>query len=468
MSLVDRNVITLEDLSNEEIEVVFSVADEMNQSLRGQGNLCQGYVMATLFYEPSTRTRLSFETAMNRLGGRVISVSDMQTSSHAKGESLADTARVVGSYADIIVIRHPWEGAAKIAADYSAVPVINAGDGGHEHPTQTLCDLYTLREERGSLRGLTVALWGDLKYGRTVHSLAYGLARFGADIVSLPAEGLEMPAYVSERLQYEYKCYMEKGKASDIGHMMGHLDAIYVNAANPHQLSLLTQNANFNTEYDTSKTKIDALYLTRIQQERHTQSDENVQAKQDPPVVTSQLLEKNGLKDTLLMHPLPRVGELAYELDEERRSIYFKQAALGVPVRMALASLLLGIKKPDLPTEERTPSHETDYPIYKRYFGVRCPNLNCASMHEKSYITPEFKIIGTRPLRLRCVYCEQETHPQYIASSKWHQSAIDHKKYHRCDSFFPDHIKPENLIIFDSEDEAQAHGFRPSKHTALR
>jgi len=189
MSLANRDLITIEDLSNGEIEAVFALADEMSGSMSEQCSVCQGKIMASLFFEPSTRTRLSFEAAMNRLGGRVISVVEMSNTSLAKGESIADMARVVGSYADIIVIRHPWEGAAKVVADYADVPVVNAGDGGHEHPTQTLCDLYTLKKERQTLEGLKIALWGDLKYGRTVHSLAYALARFGADIHEIRANG---------------------------------------------------------------------------------------------------------------------------------------------------------------------------------------------------------------------------------------------------------------------------------------
>ncbi|MCK4723207.1 MAG: aspartate carbamoyltransferase, partial [Dehalococcoidia bacterium] len=176
MSLADRSLVTIDDLSNGEIEALFSLADEMADSLREQSEVCRGMVMASLFFEPSTRTRLSFETAMLRLGGRVISAVDVGATSLAKGESIADMARVIGSYADIIVIRHPWEGAARVVADYAGIPVINAGDGGHEHPTQTLCDLYTIQKERHRIRGLRIALWGDLKYGRTVHSLACALA----------------------------------------------------------------------------------------------------------------------------------------------------------------------------------------------------------------------------------------------------------------------------------------------------
>jgi aspartate carbamoyltransferase catalytic subunit len=175
MTLARRSLVTIDDLSTGEIEAVFSVADEMSGVIGTPSDLCKGKIMASLFFEPSTRTRLSFEAAMQRLGGSVISVVDAKATSLAKGESISDMARIVGSYADIIVIRHPWEGAARVVADYAGVPVINAGDGGHQHPTQTLCDLYTIKKERKTIRGLKIALWGDLKYGRTIHSLIFAL-----------------------------------------------------------------------------------------------------------------------------------------------------------------------------------------------------------------------------------------------------------------------------------------------------
>src|SRR3989304_4996202 len=191
MALASRSLVTIDDLSYGEMESLFSLTDEMAAQRDKQYGLCQGKVMASLFFEPSPRTRMSFESAMNRLGGRVISVTDAGATSLAKGESLADMARIVGSYADIIFIRHPWGGAAKVIADYAGVPVVNAGDGGHQHPTQTLLDLYTIRRERQTIKGLKIALWGDLKYGRTIHSLIFALAKFGANILFCPTPGLE-------------------------------------------------------------------------------------------------------------------------------------------------------------------------------------------------------------------------------------------------------------------------------------
>ena len=183
-----RNLVTIADLSNSEIEEIFQLADSA-QKLR-DGKVGSGKIMATLFYEPSTRTRLSFESSMQRLGGTVISCSDMQSSSAAKGESVADTAKVVSSYADVLVVRHFWDGAVQAMAEHADVQVINAGDGGHEHPTQTLCDLYTLRKEKGDLKGLNVVICGDLKNGRTIHSLVYALARLGANVITLAANGM--------------------------------------------------------------------------------------------------------------------------------------------------------------------------------------------------------------------------------------------------------------------------------------
>jgi len=204
MSLANRNLVTIDDLSNGEIEAVFSLADEMSDSMNEQFGLCHGKIMASLFFEPSTRTRLSFEAAMHRLGGSVITVADIKATSLAKGESIADMARIVGSYADIIVIRHPWEGTAKVVADYAGVPVINGGDGGHQHPTQTLCDLYTIQKERQTIKGLKIALWGDLKYGRTIHSLIFALAKFGANILFCPSPGLEVPENVIRKITTEF------------------------------------------------------------------------------------------------------------------------------------------------------------------------------------------------------------------------------------------------------------------------
>ena len=464
MSLANRSLVTIDDLSNGEIEALFSLADEMADSVNEQSKVCQGKIMASLFFEPSTRTRLSFETAMHRLGGCVISAVDIGATSLAKGESIADMARVVGSYADIIVIRHPWEGAARVVADYAGIPVINAGDGGHEHPTQTLCDLYTIKKERQTIKGLKIALWGDLKYGRTAHSLAYVLARFGATILFCPGSGLGMPDHVLRKLTTEYKGELKRYEALDQVAKEGlfPVDAIYMTPSSPHQLAMMP-DISIQVEL---KTGVDALYVTRFQKERHAPAVERQGVKKGYPVVDKKLLKEKEFKRTLVMHPLPRVDELAYELDADPRSMYFKQAARGVPVRMALIALLFGAKEVTISEEDASFIQKVDYPIYRRDSGVRCPNPLCVSNQETEirYIKPEFKIVSLEPLTLRCVYCEHELQPQYIASSDWHEGKLENKKYHSADSWLVRRIKPGNLIIFDTKNEAETRGFKPSSY----
>jgi aspartate carbamoyltransferase catalytic subunit len=464
MNLANRDLVTIDDLSNEEIEALFSLADEMANSPNEQSELCQGKIMASLFFEPSTRTRLSFEAGMLRLGGRVISAVDIGASSLAKGESIADMAKVVGSYADIIVIRHPWEGAAKVVADYAGIPVINAGDGSHEHPTQTLCDLYTIRKERQTIKGLRIALWGDLKHGRTVHSLIYALARFGATILFCPGPGLEMPEHVLRRLSTEYRGELKRCRDLNQGleKRLFPIDAIYMTPDSPHQLAMLP-DISIRVEL---KAGVDALYVTRLQKERQAPTVEEQELKKGYPVVDKKLLKGKEFKKTLVMHPLPRVDELTHEVDADPRSMYFKQAAYGMPVRMALIALLLGTKEITIPEEQDSFVRKIDYPVYKRDSGVKCPNVNCVSNQETEikYIKPEFKIVSPEPLTLRCIYCDHDLHPQYIASSDWHEGKLESKKYHSANSHWARTIKPENLIIFVSEKEAQAQQFKPSSY----
>ncbi len=464
MALANRSLVTIDDLSNGEIERLFSLADEISDSMNEQFGVCQGKIMASLFFEPSTRTRLSFETAMHRLGGSVITASDIGATSLSKGESIADMARVVGSYADIIVIRHPWEGAAKVVADYADVPVINAGDGGHQHPTQTLCDLYTIKKERQTIKGLKIALWGDLKYGRTIHSLIFALAKFGADILFFPSPGLEVPEHVIKKLILEYGGELERYKAlgQTVKDSLFPLDAIYMTPSSPHQLAMMP---DINIEVEL-KTGVDALYVTRPQKERFAATEKEQELKGKYPVVDKRLLKGKAFRKTLIMHPLPRVDELAYEVDADPRSMYFKQAARGVPVRMALIALLLGTKEIPIPREDDSFIQKIDYPVYRRDFGVRCSNPKCVSIQETEtkYIKPEFKVVDREPLTLRCVYCEHGSEPKYVASSDWHEGRLANKKYHSADSHWAKKIRPENLIIFDSESEAEAHSFKPSQY----
>ncbi len=247
--LAKFDVVSIEDLETSDIERVFALADGFAAQLAhgDQITTAAGLIMATLFYEPSTRTRLSFESSMHRLGGAVISSADMHASSAAKGESLADTVRVVAGYADLIVLRHPHDGAARVAAEYAPCPVLNAGDGSREHPTQTLCDLYILRKKKGHLKGLTVALCGDLKFGRTVHSLIYALARFGANIVAVPTSGMDVPDYVLERLAAERNYSLSTVTMDELKSLAGGLDALYLTPSAPHQMALFTGDGAAST-----------------------------------------------------------------------------------------------------------------------------------------------------------------------------------------------------------------------------
>src|ERR671924_1738381 len=301
-----RNIISIADLTNDEIEHIFDLADSATQ-LRTD-RVAAGKIMATLFYEPSTRTRLSFESAMQRLGGSVISCSDMKSSSTAKGETVADTAKVVSSYADILVVRHHWDGAVQAMAEHTNVPIINAGDGSHEHPTQTLCDLYTLKKEKGDLKGLTVVLCGDLKNGRTIHSLVYALARFGANVVTVAAKGMEIPPYVLERLEREYQYRLAPVAVDDLSAIVSETDVIYLTPSQPHQLALFTQmDPQLQTRLTTmaSGLQYDAFYMTRKQRERMKEGTTGGSY----PTIGPEFLRERRFKDTVVMHPLPRVDE---------------------------------------------------------------------------------------------------------------------------------------------------------------
>jgi aspartate carbamoyltransferase catalytic subunit len=460
MTLANKSLVTIDDLSNGEMMGLFSLADEMAAHMNEQYGLCRGKIMASLFFEPSTRTRLSFEAAMNRLGGRVITASDVGASSLAKGESISDTARIVGSYADIIVIRHPWEGAAKVVADYAGIPVINAGDGGHQHPTQTLLDVYTIIKERGTLKGLKIALWGDLKYGRTTHSLIFALARFGADILFCPSPGLEVPPHVIDKLVTEYGGEVERLEASRKAENENliPIDAIYTTPSSPHQLAMMP---DISVQVEL-KGGVDALYVTRPQKERFTDNERGDSLKSRYPVVDKKLLEGKAFRKSMVMHPLPRVDELAYDVDADERSMYFKQAARGVPARMALLAAFLGVRDINIPEVESPPP--AAYPRYQQEPAPVCPNPKCVTIQptEVKYLKSSFKIVKTHPLTLRCAYCEHGFEPKFVASTDWHEHKPEMKKYHSADSHWAKDIRPENLIVFASEEQAQAHGFKPS------
>src|ERR1700691_1588309 len=373
--LAKYDVISIEDLSTGEIEQIFSLADKFAAALESgtPSTIAAGLIMATLFYEPSTRTRLSFESAMHRLGGAVISSADMQASSAAKGESLADTVRVVAGYADLIVLRHPHDGAARVAAEYAPCLVLNAGDGSREHPTQTLCDLYVLRRKKGNLRGLTVAICGDLKFGRTVHSLIYALARFGANIVAVPYGGMDVPDYVLERVAAERNYSFSTVTMDELKSLAGGLDALYLTPSAPHQMALFTgDEALQKLPISEPPAALDAYYVTRLQKERMSGKEaaaaEHVRFDARAP-------RTSRTHEAVVMHPLPRTSELAYELDADPRAVYFEQAAAGVPVRMALIAWLM--EKAARSSDSARPVAE---PIrFKAEPSPRCANLNCVT-----------------------------------------------------------------------------------------
>ena len=302
--LKSRNLIQPEDFSVREIDEILNLAEEIMKNTSAYSRVCEGKLMATLFYEPSTRTRLSFEAAMKRLGGEIIGFSEPNSSSVSKGESLADTMRVVSGYVDVIVMRHPIAGAAEEAINYTSVPFINAGDGGNQHPTQTLTDLLTIKSLKGTLNNHTIGLCGDLKYGRTVHSLVKAMIRYENNkFVFISPEELKMPNYIKEKIR-SYSYYE-------------------------------------TTKLDESLNKLDLLYMTRVQQERFADKEEYERLK-DTYILDKEKME-HANKKMLVMHPLPRVNEISTDIDSDKRAVYFKQATYGMYVRMALIMKLLGV-----------------------------------------------------------------------------------------------------------------------------
>lgn len=305
-SIVGRSVVTLDDLSTIQIRELLRKAQYIDSHRAQVAGTCSGRVLATLFYEPSTRTRLSFETAMLRLGGQVIGFAGAQLSSVSKGESIHDTLKTVSNYVDVVAIRHPKEGAALVAAQSADVPVINAGDGGHMHPTQTLADLATLQSRFGRITDLTVGICGDLTFGRTVHSLIETLCRFGnVRFVLISPDELRTPQYVLDRIQSSPSCsYTEE---SDLAAVIGDLDV---------------------------------LYMTRVQKERFFNEDDYLRLR-DTYILNADKL-RLAKPDMAVLHPLPRVNEIATEVDDDPRAAYFEQVKNGMLVRMALESSVVG------------------------------------------------------------------------------------------------------------------------------
>ena len=303
-----RHLMSPLDFSTEELDRLFDLANDMEAHMDKYAHVCDGKKLATCFYEPSTCTRLSFEAAMLNLGGQVLGFSDAGSSSASKGESVSDTIRVISCYADICAMRHPKEGAPMVAAGRSRIPVINAGDGGHQHPTQTLTDLLTIRSLKGRLSNLTIGLCGDLKFGRTVHSLIHALVRYeNIHFIFISPEELKVPDYITDMLKEKQIPYKEVIRLED------------------------------------SLPDLDLLYMTRVQRERFFNEEDYVRLKDFYILDKAKLAHARD--DMLILHPLPRVNEISVEVDDDPRAMYFKQAQYGVYVRMALIYTLLGLDK---------------------------------------------------------------------------------------------------------------------------
>lgn len=351
------NMIDLDQSSLDEIGEMIALANQIRNYPKEYCESCRGKIMATLFYEPSTRTKMSFQTAMLRLGGEVIGFDSPQNSSVSKGESLKDTVTVVSGYADILVIRHPLEGAAEAGAMYSRVPVINAGDGGHLHPTQTLTDLVTLYNEKGRLDNLCIGLCGDLKYGRTVHSLIKTMTRYqNNSFVLISTPELALPNYVKDIMDAVGCKYVEAPSLSEAMPML------------------------------------DVLYMTRIQQERFA-SREQYEAQKGVYVLDREKLNR-GKKDLKVLHPLPRVDEITPDVDEDPRAAYFKQTVYGMYARMALIFSML-----------MNPQYKRKKPPTSSSHHVECSNLKCITRAEP-YLPKRFFEMDDM---LECKYCDGRT-----------------------------------------------------------
>ena len=347
--------------SLQETEELLDLANDICDNMDKYSHKCDGKILATLFFEPSTRTRLSFESSMMRLGGKVLGFSSASSSSASKGETVADTIRVVGNYVDIVAMRHPLEGPAFRAAQYSKVPIINAGDGGHQHPTQTLTDLFTIRRRHGRLDNIVIGFCGDLKYGRTVHSLVKALSRYkGNHFVFISPKELEVPRYIIEEYLANSECTYEEV-----------------------------------TDLSASMPSLDILYMTRIQRERFDDIEEYERLKNSYILTPEQM--KLGKEDMAVLHPLPRVNEITLSVDDDERAKYFEQAGNGVYVRMALILSLLGMAKLDINRTEE--SRDTVVEM-----DCACKNAKCITNNEEE-TTPIF--VKGENGRVRCKFCDQ-------------------------------------------------------------
>ena len=354
-----RSIIDITDLSVEELDELLQTACDISEHPEKYAEICHGKKLATLFFEPSTRTRLSFEAAMMELGGNVLGFSQASSSSASKGESIADTAKMISCYADIMAMRHPKEGAPYVASRSASIPVINAGDGGHCHPTQTLADLLTIYRELGRLENLTVGFCGDLKYGRTVHSLISALSRYhNIKIVLIAPEALQLPDYVKHEVLEKYA--------------MAYSETDSLEEALP---------------------ELDVLYMTRIQQERFDSVEEYEKLK-GSYILTAPMLQ-SAKQEMRILHPLPRVNEISVKVDEDPRAAYFRQALNGKYMRMALILKLLG--------EAKTAKEPEMADLLEN--ELICDNPRCITSIEQE-IVHKFKCVNPEMGIYRCIYCE--------------------------------------------------------------
>ncbi len=357
-----RSLIDILDFSVEELDELISTAMDIIENPSKYSEICKGKKIATLFFEPSTRTRLSFEAAMLELGGSVLGFSEAGSSSSAKGESIADTAKIISLYADIIAMRHPKEGAPLVAAMNASVPVINAGDGGHNHPTQTLADLLTIYREKGRLSDITVGFCGDLKFGRTVHSLISALSRYsGVKIVLISPDELKLPSYIK-------KDVLDKKGIE------------YLETA----------------DLENAMPELDVLYMTRVQRERFFNEEDYLRLKDSYILVPEKL--KNAKEDLSILHPLPRVNEISVKIDSDKRACYFTQALNGKYMRMALILKLL-----DSANDKNTAVFADTGEIIRN--EIKCKNPRCITSCEQE-IEHIFKVADKENNICRCIYCE--------------------------------------------------------------
>ena len=353
-----RHLVTLDDLSNFEIEQIFRLASGMQSQLETWAGICRSKLLATLFYEPSTRTRLSFESAMERLNGGTLGFADPSATSAAKGETLADTARMVTNYANIIVVRHSWAGSARVMAQYAHIPVINGGDGSHTHPTQALADLYTIIRRKSEVEGLTVGICGDLQFGRAAHSFALAVARFGGKLIHIAPKPLQMPAWILASLEHRY-------------------------SQKPLEVESVTEVIE----------QLDVIYVNRLQEER-LPPNMDAAAVRGSYLLNAEVM-KHAKPDAMIMHPLPRVNELAYELDDDPRAAYFEQSANAVPIRMALIASLIGLEQLIL---TQPPKRDISTATHT------CANTNCVTNYE-TYLIPERETFSGDVELQACAYC---------------------------------------------------------------